>query len=58
MVQYRAKLFCFQLEGLFSNMVDSFLASVPTLYAPKIQKAKGFPVFSGEIKWEHWPEMG
>ena len=49
MVQYRAKLFCFQLEGLFSNMIDSFLASVPTLYAPKIPESQRFSrVFRGD----------
>ena len=24
----------------------------------KHQETKGFLVFSGGIKWEHWPEMG
>ena len=24
----------------------------------KYQKTKGFLMFSGGIKWEHWPEMG
>ena len=28
-------------------------------YIPrKQQKTKGFLVFSRDIKWEHWPEMG
>ena len=28
-------------------------------YAPwKQKKTKGFPVFSGSIKWEHWPGLG
>ena len=28
-------------------------------YTPwKYQKTFGFLVFSGGIKWEHWPEMG
>ena len=30
-----------------------------SLYTPwKYQKIKGFLVFSGSMKWEHWPEMG
>ena len=24
----------------------------------KHQKKKGFLIFSGGFKWEHWPEMG
>ena len=49
MVQYRAKLFCFQLEGLFSNMVNPFLAIVPTLYATKIPESQMFShVFRGD----------
>ena len=36
--------------------------SVKFLRAPFLQKSSGgcfgFLVFSGGIKWEHWPEMG
>ena len=35
-----------------------FLPMYP-IYTPwKHQKTKGFLVFWGDIKWEHWPEMG
>ena len=35
-----------------------FLANVPILYLLKTKKTIDFLVFSGGIKWEHWPEMG
>ena len=38
---------------------NPFLSNVPILYPLKtLEKTKGFLVFSGGIKWEHWPEMG
>ena len=33
------------------------MANVPILYALETQKTKGFLVFSGGIKWKHWPQM-
>ena len=38
--------------------VNPFLANVPILQPLKTPKTFGFLVFSGGIKWEHWPEMG
>ena len=38
---------------------NPFLSNVPILYPQKTpEKNKGCLVFSGGIKWEHWPEMG
>ena len=48
-------LSCFQ--GVEKGCIDPFLANVPILYPLKHQKTFGFLVFSGGIKWEHWPEM-
>ena len=39
-------------------MLKPFLTDVPTLYLLETpEKNKGFLVFSGGIKLEHWPEM-
>ena len=41
--------------------INPILANVLILYPlkrPENQKTFGFLVFSGSIKWEHWPEMG
>ena len=40
------------------NSLSYFWPMFP-FYTPwKHQKTRGFTVFSGSIKWEHWPEMG
>ena len=46
-----------QISGM--KWVNVFLANVPILYSPKTPKKtkKYFLVFSGYIKWEHWPQM-
>ena len=41
------------------NILNLFPANVPILYPLKTpENTFGFLVFSGGIKWEHWPEMG
>ena len=35
-----------------------FLSNVSTLNPLKTPQNERFLVFSGSIKWEHWPEMG
>ena len=43
----------------FRNMlINPFHAYVSILCPWKQQKIKGFLVFEGRIKWEHWPKMG
>ena len=39
---------------------NPFLPNAPILYPLKTPENlfSGFLVFSGGIKWEHWPEMG
>ena len=49
---FKLKCFTFILRILFS--INPFLANVPISYPPTF----GFLVFSGGIKWEHWPEIG
>ena len=44
-----------QVSISYKHRVNPFLANVPILYH---LKTKSFLVFSGGIKWEHWPEIG
>ena len=44
--------------GIAFFAFNPFLANVPILYPLKTSENQGFLVFSGGIKWEHWPEMG
>ena len=39
-------------------ILGHFWPMLPFYTPRKHQKTKGFLVFSGGIKWEHWPEMG
>ena len=40
-------------------VVDPILAKAPIFVPPgNTRNPEGFLVFSGRIKWEHWPEMG
>ena len=43
-----------------NNTHDSvnFDTNVVTSLSKALTHTKGFLVFSGGIKWEHWPEMG
>ena len=38
--------------------INPFPANAPFYTHRKHQKTFGFLVFSGGVKWEHWPEMG
>ena len=44
-------------QNLFNKFyyLNQYLTNVPILHPVK---TFGFLVFSGVIKWEHWPEMG
>ena len=53
--------FSFIIDHLSSNYrsyFNLFLANVPILCPLKTPENQMFLVFSGVIKWEHWPEMG
>ena len=41
-----------------SKGLNNFWPMFPFYNPWKHQKTKDFLVFSGGIKWEHWPEMG
>ena len=48
-------------EIFYKNVIllNSFLANFSILYTLKIpENQPKFLVFSGGMKWEHWPEMG
>ena len=38
--------------------INSFLAKVPILYPQKTTGNQRFLLFSGDMKWEQWSEMG
>ena len=48
-----------QTDDLFYNVpLNLFLANVSYFIPPEnTRKRKGFLMYSGGIKWEHWPEM-
>ena len=41
-----------------ATALNPCLANVPILCSLKTTETFGFLVFSGGIKWAHWPEMG
>ena len=45
------------LEG-YRRSINPFLANNLILDPQKTPENFDFMVFSGGIKWEHWPEMG
>ena len=60
-------IFCYKREEklnykcrcvwIADERINPFLANVPILYPLKPPYTKGFLVISGDIRWEHWPEM-
>ena len=48
----------YQLRSYANLELTHFWPMFPFYTLWKYQKTKGFQVFSGAIKWEHWPEMG
>ena len=55
---YRMRTHGIFLVQVWNFIFNPFLANVPILHRLKHQKTFGFLVFSGVIKWEHWPEIG
>ena len=44
---------------LFAKIILTHFWPMSPLYTPwKHQKTKAFLVFSGDMKWENWPEIG
>ena len=49
----------FQQTLFYKRIYLSYLCPMFPFYTPwKHQKTRSFKLFSGGVKWEHWPEMG
>ena len=44
-------------KNVMQHHITYFWPMFP-FYTPRHQGIIGFLVFSGDVKWEHWPEMG